>query len=158
MHTSGQDLICRRQDASTVEASMLQFMGVSLAAPLKELGAVSKDEFEEEMADFQFDGRKPSMGVRSRMKLFAHAARVFCGTEWTVGQQQEYEYDRERKANELEVLKVRTEAAAAQAALTASKTAEAVPAPSLLKGRTVRIKDIADVCRVDECSSGSLPR
>ena len=140
------------QDGSA-EQAFLELFGYDLNTPIGEIAAVTKAEFEDELANFKVADKRPSLAVRTRAKQTGHAARVFGGTEYSIYQVQERAEAEAAHAAKLLELKAQAEvetakaAATAAAATTAPPPVAATPAPV---GRTVRLKDIVDVCRHDE--------
>ena len=66
---------------------LLDHVGFRPDSPLRELGLITKEDFETELNEWTVNDRKPPLSFRSKAKVMATLARVYMGLDYTPEQQ-----------------------------------------------------------------------
>ena len=82
-------------DESTPEWSLMDALGTSAETPIREVGMIEASDYNEGLAEWTYQGRKPALLLRSKAKSLGHFARVFVGVEYTKEETLAYEAKKE---------------------------------------------------------------
>ena len=82
------------------ETNMLEHMGLAVDTPLRDLALIESADYEAELLDFTFQGRKAPLAFRTKAKLLANLARVAFGLDYTP--EQKLAWEEKRQAEEAE--------------------------------------------------------
>ena len=113
----------------TIETNMLEHMGLAVDTPLRDLALIQADDYDAELLEFTFNGKKAPLSFRTKAKLLANLARVAFGLDYTP--EQKLAWEEKRQAEEAE-----QQARVAQQ--TVQLAAAIPPAPS--SGRKVNMR------------------
>lgn len=130
----------------TPEFSFFEHLGAAHDDPIKDFDSIVASDYITEVESWQHSGRRPSLMLRSKAKQAGHAARVYTGVDWALGQVRAHQQAEADHRREMEWYTAQPAAAPSPAPPVPTQAAEpAPPAP-----RRIRLSDVIDTGRSNE--------